>query len=140
NFPVGPPGDPDDHVRKRPADISGKHSLDAGQCLALLGAGLLGVSVFMPFVIHFWSGDSPSLVAHEISHGLPLGTISLLGLALLSAFVALKRWYVFLWLSGFAAYMALALALLLNLYLYSLSVQPVVGDEPKFSPNGFSFH
>jgi hypothetical protein len=53
-----------------------------------------------------------------------MGSAALLGLALLSAFVACKRWYLFLWLTGFAAYMALALAFLLHVYLAGIASEP----------------
>jgi hypothetical protein len=74
---------------------------------------------------------SPSLWQQEAHFGFPLLPPALLTLALVSAVLALKRWYVFLWLSGFAAYMALVGAILYSVHLASLL-------PPERSPFGFN--
>src|SRR5262249_59519916 len=69
-----------------------------------------------------------SLWQQEMSYRLPLATSSLLVLAVVSLIVAWKRWYLVLWLSGFAAYMALVLGFLLCLYLASIAPNPLAID------------
>jgi hypothetical protein len=108
-------------------------SLDLGQRLAIFGSTLLGGSVFLPFLSHPRLPESFSLWQQEMSYRLPLATSSLLILALVSLVVAWRRWYVVLWLSGFAAYMALALGFLLCLYLASIAPDQLgIDPSPDF--------
>jgi hypothetical protein len=135
NFPIGPVGGHDS--RRRSGDCERQPRFDAGQGLAIAGAALLAGSLFLPFLFHYRLGDRPSLWQQEMSHAMPLCTVSLLLLAVISIGLAIKRWYLMLWLTGFAAYMALACAVLLSAYLASMTPAPTIGpnlvggaDEP----------
>jgi hypothetical protein len=132
-FPTGQADDPGQRRRPRPTDRDLPRSLDLGQRLAIFGSTLLGGSVFLPFFSHPRLPESLSLWQQEMSYRLPLATSSLLVLALVSLIIAWRRWYVVLWLSGFAAYMALALGFLLCLYLASIAPNQLGGDPlPDF--------
>src|SRR5262245_7936726 len=98
NFPDGIPekSDQPDFIRKFP--------FDAGQGMAILGSGLMALGVFLPFLQHEGFG-SPSLWEQAIRHDHVLGMKPLLALAIISFVLACKRWYLGLWLTGFAAYM-----------------------------------
>src|SRR5262245_18258433 len=108
NFPDGRPGkyDHPDVIRKVP--------FDAGQGLAVLGSGLMALGIFLPFLQHEGFG-SPSLWEQAVQHDRVVGMKPLLVLAIASCVLACKRWYLGLWLTGFAAYMLHALA-----FLYSV--------------------
>jgi hypothetical protein len=124
-FRGGPSDKPD--RRRRSADVARRTWLDAGQRLALAGAALVGGGVFLPFIRYGPIGSS-SLWHQEFTHGMPLGSVALLTLGLLSAVLALRRCYLFLWITGFAAYMALACAFLLSVHLTNLTTEPVAPD------------
>jgi pilus assembly protein TadC len=126
-FPTGQAESRDD--RRRLGHLSPR-SLDLGQRLAILGSALLGGSVCLPFLSHPRLMEGQSLWQQEMSYRLPLATSSLLVLAIVSLVVAWRRWYVVLWLSGFAAYMALVLGFLLCLYLASIAPNPL-GIDPS---------
>jgi hypothetical protein len=127
-FPTGQADNHGERRRTRSTNRDLPRSLDLGQRLAILGSTLLGGSVFLPFLSHPRLGDSQSLWQQEMSYRLPLATSSLLVLAVVSLIVAWRRWYLVLWLSGFAAYMALVLGFLLCLYLASIAPNPLAID------------
>jgi hypothetical protein len=133
-FPMGRPGEPDGPRRSKIAQVGRRPRLDAGQWLALAGSALLAVGVFMPFLWHRSLGESLSLWRQEMHAAMPLASAALLALAIISAVLAVKRSYVFLWLTGFAGYMALACAVLLSAHLGSLA--PPVAPSPDFPVNG----
>ncbi|MBL8792619.1 MAG: hypothetical protein JNM56_01810 [Planctomycetia bacterium] len=136
-FPNGAAGGPPASNRPQEPSILRKFRLDAGQRIALVGALLMGVGVFLPFVEYYQHFFNPSLWEQAVRHGAPLGAASLLALALLSAVLAVKRWYLGLWVTGFVAYMALALAFLLSVKLsYTL---PAPADS-WHAPDFFDFH
>ena len=141
-FPSGPAGGPED--RKSPPGLAvlRKFRLDAGQRIALAGALLMVVGVFLPFIQYYRHFFNPSLWEQAVRHGTPLGAASLLLLALLSAVLAVKRWYLGLWITGFIAYMALALAFLLSVKLsYGLPVEAGAGTAESWqAPDFFDFH
>jgi hypothetical protein len=110
NFPDGRPKKSDD------LDVMRRFSIDAGQALAILGSGLMALGIFLPFLQHEVLGN-PSLWEQAVHHDRVVGMKPLLALAIASCVLACKRWYLGLWLTGFAAYMMHALA-----FLYSVRV------------------
>jgi heme/copper-type cytochrome/quinol oxidase subunit 2 len=141
-FPSGPAGAPEDRHSPPGLAVLRKFRLDAGQRIALAGALLMVVGVFLPFIQYYRHFFNPSLWEQAVRHGTPLGAASLLVLALLSAVLAVKRWYLGLWITGFIAYMALALAFLLSVKLsYGLPVEAGAGAAESWqAPDFFDFH
>jgi hypothetical protein len=133
-FPMGRPGEPDEPRRSKIAPVGRRSRLDAGQWLALAGSALLAIGVFLPFLWHRSLGESLALWQQELHAAMPLASAALLGLAAISVVLAIKRAYVFLWLTGFAGYMLLACAVLLSAHLGSLTPSP--SPSPDFPNDG----
>lgn len=126
SFPNGVPSRP---APKPWRNLVESRWLDAGQRLALLGAGLLGIGVFLPFV-RFGPLPSPSLWQQEGPDGLRLGVVGLV-LGLLAAVLAVRRSYLLLWPLGITAYLALAVAFLLGVHR-TWQTDPGAGDSFDF--------
>ncbi len=133
-FPAGQPAEPDGYRSSKIVQLIRRARLDAGQWLALGGAALLAVGVFLPFLWHYSLGQSLSLWRQEVHAAMPLTSAALLALAVISAVLAVKRFYVFLWLTGFTGYMMLACAVLLSAHLGSLT--PPIAASAEFPANG----
>jgi len=110
NFPHGPA-----RQQRRVPNLA-RHP-DAGQALAVLGAGLLAVGVFLPFLHHWRLDAAPSLWQQETALGMPWASLAILSVAALGGWLGGRRSYVFLWPVGFVAYVGLALAMLYSAQL-----------------------
>lgn len=123
NFPHGP-------ARKRRIPNLARRP-DAGQALAIAGAGLLAVGVFLPFLHHWRLDAAPSLWQQEAALGVPWASLATVSAALLAGWLGWRRSYVFLWPVGFVAYVGLALAMLYSAQL-AHRVAPAVARPPGF--------
>jgi hypothetical protein len=139
-FPNGRCNEPSPSRRRKPARVA-RPRLDAGQWLTVGGAALLAGGVFLPFLWHYHLLASPSLWQQEFAVGLPLVSTAMVVLALVSGALGVRRSYVFQWLTGFAAYMGLAGAVLLSAHLASLqpSIIPSNANLNAWPSEPFTF-
>jgi hypothetical protein len=139
-FPTGQGADAEEPRRKKAPDVSRPFRLDVGQWMALIGSSLLGISLLLPFLrYHGFNGPSLNWQAFPVSWSPRLrhDTFALvcythlLILTFLSAVSAIKRWSLGLWLTGFAAYMVVALACLGSInYIGALDCGEVAEVDP----------